>query len=86
MKYIELLEEAKKRYKPGCHIKSAFSDYGAECYCSGVGEFQECIDGYKNIIWCLDKKGEKEGWLYHNGIWAEIIKESLIKEINYEIF
>lgn len=71
----ELITEAKRRYPIGTLFYSALGDENpSKCVCNGGYIFQQNHRGCKNIIWAYDNTYTLRGFLYHNGVWAEIIK------------
>lgn len=79
----QLLDEAKRRFPSGTKFKSTFEQDLQICY--GVGEFIETHIGYdeeeyRDIIWSLDKHGNRVGWLYWDGKWAEVVKDKVVED------
>jgi len=78
-----LIEEAKLRYPIGTEFYSALPGYlnPARLKCWGGYRFQEDVHGCKNVIWNKDHNNRECGFLYCNGVWAEIInKEPMCTE------
>jgi hypothetical protein len=73
-----LIEEAKLRYPIGTEFYSALpGDLNpARLKCNGGYRFQKDVYGCKNVIWNKDHNNRECGFLYCNGVWAEIVNKN----------
>lgn len=70
-----LLADAKKRYKPGMEIASAFKQ-GSILIHNKIGEIEKKAEPpYGYVIWNIDNNNRHHGWLYNEGQWAKIIEK-----------
>lgn len=72
----ELIKEAESKYPAGTRFYSALPGIAPiKCTSNGRASYQHVVGNHKNIIWGHSNNKEKCGWLYCNGIWAEILPE-----------
>ncbi len=79
----ELLAEARRRYPVGTVFKSTHQ--GSIVTRKSGEHWDDVVNSSINVIW-NGRSHNGEGWLYKNGIWAEIISTPKVEEPEYLIF